>query len=179
MASEEARGGQIAPASLWGPGTSENITYILRIGKALLIGFIRTLWQKYRTCHPQADLLEQPDGEDVPDSAQVTSLQDKMLRIWQELNNNQELTSMAESVKGSHPLEVLASVAEETFATGINWGRIVVFFYFAYKVIAQSSSNWFHNVVNWAMAFMRDRLAAWIHQQGGWRAMLIYLPSSE
>ena len=47
---------------------------------------------------------------------------------------------MAESVKGSHPLEVLASVAEETFATGINWGRIVVFFYFAYKVIAQVNS---------------------------------------
>lgn len=54
--------------------------------------FIKTLWQKYGTCHLQANSLEQPDEEDVPDSAQVTSLKDYMLRIWDELSNNQEIT---------------------------------------------------------------------------------------
>ncbi|KAJ7313915.1 hypothetical protein JRQ81_005720 [Phrynocephalus forsythii] len=113
------------------------------------------------------------------DASQVTSLKECMLHIWQDLSSNQEITSMVESVTGDNPLEVLASVSEHTFATGINWGRIVVFFYFAYRVIARYSSNWLNIVVNWAMDFLRDHLATWIQQQGGWMAMLSYFSSSE
>lgn len=44
---------------------------------------------------------------------------------------------MVESVPGNRPLQELAEISEHLFATGINWGRIVVFFYFAYRVIEQ------------------------------------------
>ncbi|XP_061447333.1 apoptosis regulator BAX-like isoform X4 [Rhineura floridana] len=161
-------------------GTSDSFSAILRIGRALLHGFIQALF------HPQAasveqlteeDIsVEQQSGEDVVDSDRVTSLKDCMLRIWQELSSNPEIASMTESVSGDNPLNVLAEVSEHTFETGINWGRIVVFFYFSYKVIAKS--NWFEPVMDWAMGFLRDRLAAWIQQQGGWIAMLNYSTSS-
>ncbi|XP_062993798.1 apoptosis regulator BAX-like isoform X2 [Elgaria multicarinata webbii] len=146
MAAEETGGWQSA-LSLGGAGTSENLSYILRIGKALLLGFIKTLWQQHTASHPQMIPVEQPggedaaSGEDVLDTAQVTSLQERMLRILQELNSNQEIARMAESVTGDNPLKTLAGVAEPMFATGINWGRIVVFFYFAYRVIAQHYYN--------------------------------------
>uniref|UniRef100_A0A8D2KQT4 Bcl-2 Bcl-2 homology region 1-3 domain-containing protein n=1 Tax=Varanus komodoensis TaxID=61221 RepID=A0A8D2KQT4_VARKO len=174
---------QNAPSPM-GPETSENISCILRIGKALLLGFIKTLWEQHTTSHPQKTSVEQPgreivlSEEDVPDSAQVAPLRECMLHIWRELSNNQEITSMVESVTGNDPLKILAEVAESLFATRINWGRIVVFFYFAYRVIAQSSQSWFNRVIDWAMAFLQNRLAAWIQQQGGWTAILIYIPFS-
>ncbi|XP_061447332.1 apoptosis regulator BAX-like isoform X3 [Rhineura floridana] len=126
-------------------GTSDSFSAILRIGRALLHGFIQALF------HPQAasveqlteeDIsVEQQSGEDVVDSDRVTSLKDCMLRIWQELSSNPEIASMTESVSGDNPLNVLAEVSEHTFETGINWGRIVVFFYFSYKVIAKRQTQ--------------------------------------
>ncbi|XP_015744828.1 apoptosis regulator BAX-like isoform X1 [Python bivittatus] len=159
---------------------SDNISCILRIGKALLCGLIKTLWQQYAACPHHLASLEQPgrdnmpveqvNEEDVSDSAQVYSLQEHMLRILQELRNNAEITRMAERVIGEKPLQALAEISDEMFATGINWGRIVVFFYFTYKVITQSASSFFMDAMDWAMNFLRDRLAAWIQQQGGWSA---------
>uniref|UniRef100_A0A8D0B9E6 Bcl-2 Bcl-2 homology region 1-3 domain-containing protein n=1 Tax=Salvator merianae TaxID=96440 RepID=A0A8D0B9E6_SALMN len=150
--------------------------------------FIKTLMQQGTACHPQVTCVGQQDREDtsveehgvtdVPDSPQVTSLKECMLRIWQELSNNPEITRMVESVAGENPLQVLAEVSEHVFATGINWGRIVVFFYFAFRVIAQSSPEWFKLVINWALTFLRNRLVAWIQEQGGWVAMLSYSLSS-
>nr|XP_003225279.2 PREDICTED: apoptosis regulator BAX [Anolis carolinensis] len=177
MASE-----QTVPCQTGGPGMSDNIFHILRIGKALLIGFIRQLWQQYRASNPQVPPLEETTREDLsvegaeasPDAAAVTSLQDCMFRIWQELSSNRDLTSMVESATGKNPLEVLADVSEHLFADGINWGRIVVFFYFAFRVIAQYTPSWFHDVVSWAMTFLQNHLANWIQQQGGWEGLLSY-----
>ncbi|XP_054850884.1 apoptosis regulator BAX-like isoform X2 [Eublepharis macularius] len=175
MAAEAAPSLQRLPSSA-GPGAPDNLSYILRIGRALLFGFIRSLFQQLAGDHPQRALVEQLSREDmlmarenVPDSAQVTSLREFMLHLWQELSNNPEISSMVQCVIGNNPLKVLAEVSETMFASGINWGRIVVFFYFAYRVIAQSSSSCFQSVLDWAMAFLRDHLAAWIQQQGGWR----------
>ncbi|XP_063157196.1 apoptosis regulator BAX-like [Candoia aspera] len=163
-------------------GLPDNTSCILRIGRALLYGFIKTLCQQYAACpHHAASLeqVEQVNGEDVPDSAQVYSLQEHMLHILQELRNNEEITRMAESIISENPLQTLAEVSEEMFATEVNWGRIVVFFYFTYKVIIQSAASFFKAVMDWAMNFLRDRLAAWIQQQGGWNVLLNFFPSSE
>ncbi|XP_042330532.1 apoptosis regulator BAX-like isoform X1 [Sceloporus undulatus] len=144
--------------------------------KRLLIGFIKTLWQEYKASEltHREDL---PVEEDVPDDVQVTSLQDCMLRILQDLRSNAEIPSMVESISGEDPLKALADVSESMFANGINWGRIVVFFYFSYKVIAQSSL--LDTVVDWAMNFLKGYLADWIQKKGGWISMLSYSPSSE
>ncbi|XP_042330535.1 uncharacterized protein LOC121934264 isoform X3 [Sceloporus undulatus] len=60
--------------------------------KRLLIGFIKTLWQEYKASEltHREDL---PVEEDVPDDVQVTSLQDCMLRILQDLRSNAEIPS--------------------------------------------------------------------------------------
>ncbi|KAL8176836.1 UNVERIFIED_CONTAM: hypothetical protein K2H54_039234 [Gekko kuhli] len=189
MAAEAAAGRQLSPSS-GGAGASDNLSYILRVGRALLIGFIRSLFQQHADDHPQWASVEQQSGEvalmddlareDVSDADQVSSLREFMLRLWQELSDNSEITSMVHSVtsNSNNPLKVLAEVSEAMFANGVNWGRIVVFFYFAYRVIAQSGSSWFPAVLEWAMDFLQNRLVAWIQQQGGWTAMLNYTISS-
>ncbi|XP_053120819.1 apoptosis regulator BAX-like isoform X2 [Hemicordylus capensis] len=185
MAAREVEGGPSPPSRVQS-AISENLPYILRIGKALLLGFIKSLWQKFGGQHAatgeqlggENTLTEQLDGEDIPDSPQITSLREWMLRIWQELSNEPEINSMVQSVAGEDPLRALAEVSEHTFATGINWGRIVTFFYFTYRVIAQSSPDWFSRVIDWAMGFLQERLAVWIEQQGGWTAMFRYNPFS-
>ncbi|XP_015665828.1 apoptosis regulator BAX-like [Protobothrops mucrosquamatus] len=171
------------------PRLSDSISCILRIGKALLLGFIKTLWQQYAACSRYPASLEQfgrdnmpgeqANGEDELDAAQMYSLKEHMFRIYQELRNNAEITRMAESVISENPLHALAEVSEEVFATGVNWGRIVVFFYFTYEVARQSASSFFGNVMDWAMNFLRDRLAVWIEQQGGWNDLLNFFLSSE
>ncbi|XP_066487349.1 apoptosis regulator BAX-like isoform X2 [Tiliqua scincoides] len=187
MAAEEgAAGGWEGAQSRVRAGISKSNSSILRIGRALLLGFIKTLWQRFTAPRLQEasgeqppgedTLLEQSEEEDVPDAALVISLRDCMLRIWQELSNDPEITSMVECISGDHLLEKMAEISEHLFATGINWGRIVVFFYFAYRVIVQSCQNWFPVVVNWAMAFLRDRLVNWIEQQGGWASYLTLAP---
>ncbi|XP_034279192.1 apoptosis regulator BAX-like isoform X2 [Pantherophis guttatus] len=168
-------------------GLSDSISCILRIGKALLWGFIKTLWQRLAACSPHPAPLEQfgrdrlpgeqANGGDEPDAAQVYSLQEHMFRILQELRSNADITRMAESVISENPLHGLAEVSEEMFATGVNWGRIVVFFYFTFEVGRQSASSFFRDVMDWAMNFLRDRLALWIEQQGGWNALLNFFPS--
>ncbi|KAM3822438.1 apoptosis regulator BAX-like [Vipera latastei] len=189
---EEGSGRNRPTASAAIPGESrlsDSISCILRIGKALLLGFIKTLWQQYAACFRYPASLEQFDrdnmpgeqanGEDEPDAAQMYSLKEHMFRIFQELRNNAEVTRMAESITGENLLRALAEISEEMFATGINWGRIIVFFYFTYEVVRQSARSFFGDVMDWAMNFIRDRLALWIEQQGGWSGLLNFLPSSE
>lgn len=45
--------------------------------------------------------------------------------------------SLVEALAGCDPLPALAEVSEQLFQDGINWGRIVVFFYFIYRVVKQ------------------------------------------
>ncbi|XP_013912151.1 PREDICTED: apoptosis regulator BAX-like [Thamnophis sirtalis] len=180
-------------ASVTTPGESRlsaSISYILRIGKALLLGLIKTLAQRFEACFPHLASLDQLGGDslpeeqasgedDEPDAAQVYSLQEHMLRILQELRSNADITRMAKSISSENPLRSLAEVSEEMFATGVNWGRIVVFFYFTYEVFRESASSLFRDVMDWAMRFLRDRLALWIEQQGGWNGLLNFSPSSQ
>ncbi|XP_026533385.1 apoptosis regulator BAX-like [Notechis scutatus] len=191
MAAEgSGRNRPMAPVAIPGESRlSDSISCILRIGKALLWGFIKTLWQRYAGWSPHPASLEQvgrdsmpgeqANGEDESDAAQVYSLKEHMFRILQELRSNADITRMAETVTSENPLHGLAKVSEAMFATGVNWGRIVVFFYFTYEVCRQCASSFFRDVMDWAMNFLRDRLALWIEQQGGWNAILNFFPSSE
>ncbi|CAI5790675.1 apoptosis regulator BAX-like [Podarcis lilfordi] len=83
---------------------------------------------------------------------------------------------MTDRVAGHSPLKLLAEVYQHLFAMGINWGWIVVVFYFVYRVIAQGGKGRifkFQLVCHTGgLAFLRNQLAAWIQQLGGWNAML-------
>ncbi|KAH1180802.1 hypothetical protein KIL84_001736 [Mauremys mutica] len=83
---------------------------------------------------------------------------------------------------GQPPLPALAAVSEEVFRDGINWGRVVVFFYFTYRVIAQAlgGSDCLRSLVDWALNFLWERVVPWIQQQGGWsRRIVVLTPEQE
>ncbi|XP_072703840.1 uncharacterized protein [Ciconia boyciana] len=86
--------------------------------------------------------------------------------------------SLVGALAGRPPLPALAEVSEQLFRDGINWGRIVVFFYFTYRVVRQAlwGDHPLRTILDWAISFLQQRLSAWIQQQGGWGSILSYSP---
>lgn len=164
------------------PTGAESVSCIKRIGASLLRGFVLSLLQQQgpgpRPSPPVT--MEQLGGEGTPDGPQVTSLRQCLHRIWGSLSQNPEIDSLVQCVAGQPPLPALATISEQVFEDGINWGRVVVFFYFTYRVIAQalSRSDCIRTLVDWALNFLWERITPWIQHQGGWDSILSYLPSS-
>ncbi|XP_067408394.1 apoptosis regulator BAX-like isoform X2 [Emydura macquarii macquarii] len=159
--------------------TGETISCIQRIGASLLRGFIFSLLQRQDPGSPRARPLtmEELGGHDAPDGPRVTSLRECLHRIWESLSRNPEIDSLVQRVAGQPPLKALARVSEELFADGINWGRVVVFFYFTYRVIAQAlgGSECIRSLVDWALNILWERVTPWIQQQGGWDSIFSFL----
>ncbi|KAM7074708.1 uncharacterized protein J5F26_017143 isoform 1-T1 [Ciconia maguari] len=86
--------------------------------------------------------------------------------------------SLVGALAGRPPLPALAEVSEQLFRDGINWGRIVVFFYFTYRVVRQAlwGDHPLRTILDWAISFLQQRLSAWIQHQGGWGSILSYSP---
>ncbi|XP_014452674.1 apoptosis regulator BAX isoform X2 [Alligator mississippiensis] len=158
---------------------AESLSCILRIGGALLRGFILTLFQQSPGTRPVT--FQELGGEITPTEPPVTSLLEGLLQVWRSMSQNSEIDSLVDMMSGQPPLKALAQVAEEVFADSINWGRVVVFFYFTYRVTFQalSSSGCLRAVVDWALEFLRERITGWIQQQGGWDSALTYPLASD
>ncbi|KYO37131.1 apoptosis regulator BAX-like [Alligator mississippiensis] len=163
----------------WGLVGAESLSCILRIGGALLRGFILTLFQQSPGTRPVT--FQELGGEITPTEPPVTSLLEGLLQVWRSMSQNSEIDSLVDMMSGQPPLKALAQVAEEVFADSINWGRVVVFFYFTYRVTFQalSSSGCLRAVVDWALEFLRERITGWIQQQGGWDSALTYPLASD
>ena len=77
--------------------------------------------------------------------------------------------------------KTFASVASQIFSDGsVNWGRIVMLFYFAYKLALQVLNQLplIEIIISWVKQFVADRLAGWISSRGGWNAIREYYHSS-
>ncbi|XP_009462158.1 PREDICTED: sodium-dependent neutral amino acid transporter B(0)AT2-like [Nipponia nippon] len=70
-------------------------------------------------------------------------------------------------------------ISEQLFQDGINWGRVIVFFYFTYRVVWQAlwGDRPLRTILDWAISFLQRRLSAWIQRQGGWGSILSYRPA--
>ncbi|CAM4622998.1 unnamed protein product [Lepidochelys kempii] len=183
METHQAGGLPVAPgAARPSPTGAESISCIQRIGASLLRGFVLSqLHQQGPGPHPARSVtMEELGGQDAPDGPQVTSLRETLHRIWGSMSQNPEIDSLVQCMAGQPPLPALAAVSEQVFADGINWGRVVVFFYFTYRVIAQalSGSDCLRSLIDWALNFLRERVVPWIQHQGGWDSICSYLTSS-
>ncbi|XP_068785386.1 apoptosis regulator BAX-like isoform X4 [Struthio camelus] len=121
---------------------AESISSIVRIGAALLRGFIRSLLQGAPGPPrpvPPAELGEAEEAADAADGPVVASLREAALRVWARLSRDPELDSLVGALAGRPALPALAEVSEQLFQSGVNWGRVVVFFYFTYRVVLQGS----------------------------------------
>lgn len=75
-------------------------------------------------------------------------------------------------IRASSAQVTFTTVADEIFATGINWGRIVVLFCFAAEVAVfcrQQEIDVVEDVVSWLSEYLSQRkLSEWIKKSGGW-----------
>ncbi|XP_053871007.1 apoptosis regulator BAX-like isoform X1 [Malaclemys terrapin pileata] len=181
METHQAGGLPLAPARP-SPTGAESISCIKQIGASLLRGFVWSLLQQQGPRSPPARsvTMEELGGQDTPDGPRVASLRETLHRIWESMSQNPEIDSLVQCMAGQPPLPALAAVSEEVFRDGINWGRVVVFFYFTYRVIAQAlgGSDCLRSLVDWALNFLWERVAPWIQRQGGWDSIFSYLTSS-
>nr|CDM87358.1 apoptosis regulator [Paracentrotus lividus] len=110
-----------------------------------------------------------------------------MLRsIGDELDRDQELQRMINSIPADSPIEAIIAVAHVVFLDGdISWGRIVGLFYFAYRmaaraidsVLEKSFPNWINKLIKEVVKFLVLKFAHWIISKGGWLAIREYMGS--
>ncbi|KAM6188321.1 apoptosis regulator BAX-like [Sarcoramphus papa] len=155
---------------------AESISCIVRIGGALLRGFVLCLLEQEGGL-PRRVPPEELGGEAGEETA-VASLRAATFRVWGCLSQDPEMDSLVGALAGCAPLPALAEVSEQLFQDGVNWGRVVVFFYFTYRVVRQAlwGDHPLRTILDWAISFLQQRLSAWIQQQGGWGSILSYRP---
>uniref|UniRef100_A0A452R145 Apoptosis regulator Bcl-2 n=1 Tax=Ursus americanus TaxID=9643 RepID=A0A452R145_URSAM len=77
-----------------------------------------------------------------------------------------------------------ATVVEELFRDGVNWGRIVAFFEFGGVMCVESvnreMSPLVDNIALWMTEYLNRHLHTWIQDNGGWDAFVeLYGPSMQ
>lgn len=80
--------------------------------------------------------------------------------------------------------DVFAGVAKKLFADEINWGRVAALMCLAYRITmtvvkerAKKFAQFLKIIVSHVVRFIKEKIAGWIAQQGGWSAALQYSPS--
>ena len=108
--------------------------------------------------------------EGLPGCKEATLLR----RLGAEIEQRHELLlkSMCErlDIDEQSAERTFKDIADETFATGINWGRIVVLYTFAGKMAVFSSEHHMDladRIVMWLGDYVTG-LSDWILKQGGW-----------
>ena len=93
--------------------------------------------------------------------------------IGDRLSNDASLNGLIKQVKVTRDtaFETFLQVGVQIFNDGVvNWGRIVTLFYFGYKLAVQVINEipLIKMIIQWVCQFIKDRLAKWIFEQGGW-----------
>ncbi|KAG9334535.1 hypothetical protein JZ751_007534 [Albula glossodonta] len=107
------------------------------------------------------------EGQD-PEVKEIVS---HLLKIAEELNKDAEL-DLISTIELDSVQDVFFTVAKKIFAEGVNWGRVVALFHFAYKLIykalTQSHTEVIRRIIGWVLQFIRENIYSWIRQHGGW-----------
>ncbi|KAK7099047.1 apoptosis regulator BAX-like [Littorina saxatilis] len=97
--------------------------------------------------------------------------------IGDELDRDQKLQELVKKVPPEAERKTFYSVASQIFSDGVfNWGRVVALFYFAYKVCVKALDRvpLIRAIINLIVDIIRDKLAQWIIDRGGWEAIREY-----
>ncbi|XP_013403489.1 apoptosis regulator BAX [Lingula anatina] len=137
------------------------------------------------------DRLQQDGAENVPDEGEVmppgtpTGPPIERIRevaatirtIGDELDGDTQLQNAISRIPQDCPRDSFMRVARTIFQDGINWGRIVALFYFAYKLAARAVDklSFIKRIIEWVVEFIKDFVAEWIIGRGGWESVVEYL----
>lgn len=96
--------------------------------------------------------------------------------VGDRLSNDRSLNNLISQVVVTKDtaFDTFLEVAKQIFKDGVvNWGRIVTLFYFGYKLALQVINQipLIKMIIQWVVQFIKDRLAKWIFEQGGWVSM--------
>uniref|UniRef100_G3ULB7 Apoptosis regulator Bcl-2 n=1 Tax=Loxodonta africana TaxID=9785 RepID=G3ULB7_LOXAF len=124
-----------------------------------------------RTSPLQADPAAQPALSPVPPVVHLTLRQAgddfsrRYRRDFAEMSSQLHLTPF--TARGR-----FATVVEELFRDGVNWGRIVAFFEFGGVMCVESvnreMSPLVDNIALWMTEYLNRHLHTWIQDNGGW-----------
>ena len=100
--------------------------------------------------------------------------------IGDRLANDTTLNNLISQVVVSRDtaFDTFLQVGAQIFNDGkVNWGRIVTLFYFGYKLALQVINQipLIKMIIGWVCEFIKDRLAKWIFEQGGWVSLVLFL----
>ncbi|XP_061563689.1 apoptosis regulator BAX-like [Cololabis saira] len=151
---------------------------ILETGAVVLRGYVRE-------CINLEDPGLQVSSEDLGGRSEeqqdpiIKEVVERLLKLGDKLNEDaelQHLVRLISQVGSNGAQDIFVEVAKNIFVKEINWGRVVVLFHLAYKLIYMAlTTKHLENirmVISWVLQVIRERLSPWIEQQGGWEGVI-------
>ncbi|XP_041365419.1 apoptosis regulator BAX-like [Gigantopelta aegis] len=126
---------------------------------------------------PALDELQEPGTPTGPPMQHVTEIARALRCIGDQLDGDVRLQNAINRVAPDASRSTLMNVAQQIFADGIfNWGRVTALFYLAYKLAVKALDRipLIRATINVIVDFIRDKVARWIIERGGWEAIVEY-----
>ena len=105
----------------------------------------------------------------------LNGIMHELLKIAAEVSENHKIETFIETVPICATRQVFFDVAYKVFADGtINWGRLVMVFYFGCRLVLRSlsqtvdNSGWVKEMLTWIIDFIMKNFGQWIMRRGGW-----------
>ncbi|XP_033008492.1 bcl-2 homologous antagonist/killer isoform X2 [Lacerta agilis] len=135
---------------------------------------------------------QEQTGQDVPIDPEIAVMRPeldsinnqvgrRLATIGDDINAryDSEFSEMLKSLKPSrdNAYEYFVKIASSLFESGINWGRVIALLGFGYRmaihVYQQGLTGFLSRIARYMADFvLRNHIAQWIAQQGGWAAAL-------
>lgn len=169
------------------PDTEENVA---EQTDGVFRNFVYRMYNNER-CEQEAD--------DTPNAPELTTFTDEPLGISSQVGRqlamigddindrySSQFTHLIKmlNIRPDTAYEAFAGVAKKLFRDGnISWGRVITLLCFGYRmavtVLERGIHGFFSKIVGFVCRFiMVEKIAQWIAEQGGWRAVLNYVPET-
>ncbi|XP_041867607.1 apoptosis regulator BAX-like [Melanotaenia boesemani] len=150
---------------------------ILEIAAKLLTDFIYERICRYWGSNTVT--RQQLGGEELCDP-RLKDISDCLQQIGDELDGNANFQELINTQPLILTSEMFIEVARELFSDGkFNWGRVVALFYFACRLVIKALKRKIHDIIRtiitWTMDYLREHMANWIREQGGWEGIRSYV----
>lgn len=150
-------------------------------GRLLLNDFIHDRMVRDGINAPGMGELQEPGTPFGPPMDHRKEIARALRCIGDELDRDQRLQSLISKVPPESGRAIILNVAKQIFSDGVfNWGRVAALFYFAYEVCRKALDRipLMRAIINLIVDFIRDHVAAWIIERGGWEAVREYFGST-
>ncbi|CAI5777545.1 bcl-2 homologous antagonist/killer [Podarcis lilfordi] len=150
------------------------------------------VFQSYVFYRYQQEQEQEQTGQEVPIDPEIAVMQPERDSITTQVGRRlatigddikeryeNEFSAMLKSLKPSrdNAYAYFVKIASSLFESGINWGRVIALLGFGYRmaihVYQQGLTGFLSRIARYMADFvLRNHIAQWIAQQGGWAAAL-------